>query len=551
MSSGLHERYGHSASSPLLGRGRPSNLFSPRLAYTLSHVNRMSAADSQQQHQHQHAHAHAAAADGHSHAHHALPTTVPGTPKQHTAAGTALSSSVPVPISAPLLAPSSVPSHLSSSSSQPSAAAAAARAGYILGLVYLGLVILLWVLSSALIQWIFEQQGDAQPFFLTYFCTSLFTLYLPTFYALQACRRTAVYQRIAPDSAMLSAPASSPLLPLRDHLHFAFLLSPIWFLMEYLYNESLSLTTLSQNTILSTTSGVFVLTFNWMIFRDPLTLTNALGVLFTFAGAYLVYHDGTVAQEEAVQAKSGAAGDVLAVMAAVFYGLYTVTVKFKVKDDSAVNWQLILGFLGLTNLALAWPFFFLLHWTRLEPFALPSSTILLSLLLNGLLGTVVADYLWARSILLTSPLVATMGLTLNIPCSLLVEWLWKGRGYGWTYVVGGLSVVVGFVLVNWREVELKKVKVEEEDRAAADHDDNDHTDHTATDDLADADSDLDLGHSDDSHDDHHHAVDRLDALSSSRVNGRTGPEDGQVSKADLQDEFRFVIRPPFDYTAHQ
>ena len=137
------------------------------------------------------------------------------------------------------------------------------RPSYALGLVYLGCVILLWVLSGALIQWIFEQQEDAQPFFLTYFCTSLFTLYMPTYFALQACRRMAVYQRIAPEgSGGDGGSQASPLLSMREHLHLAFLLSPIWFLMEYLYNASLALTTLSQNTILSTTSGVFVLALN-------------------------------------------------------------------------------------------------------------------------------------------------------------------------------------------------------------------------------------------------------------------------------------------------
>ena len=101
----------------------------------------------------------------------------------------------------PLMSPSSPASYHPPLPPPPlSEAALKARASYILGLAYLGLVIVLWVLSSALIQWIFEQQGDAQPFFLTYFCTSLFTLYIPTYYALQACKRTAVYQRIAPDT---------------------------------------------------------------------------------------------------------------------------------------------------------------------------------------------------------------------------------------------------------------------------------------------------------------------------------------------------------------
>ena len=345
---------------------------------------------------------------------------------------------------------------------------------YVLGLVYLGIVIFLWVASSALIQWIFEQRESSGAFFLTYFSTSLFTLYLPSYYAMQSCIRSQYCPRLFPaatepaassspgSTATSSSPSSVAPFTLRQHIHLSLLLSPIWFLMEYLYNESLSLTSLSQNTILSTTSGVFVLLFNWLFFRDPLTVLNLLGVGFTFAGAYVVYHDGRVADEG--EAKDSVLGDVLAVCAAVFYGLYTVVVKWKVKEEGQVNWQLVLGFLGLINFALYWPLFLLLQATNVEPFPSPSATIFLSLLLNGLLGTVLADYLWARSILLTSPLVATMGLTLNIPCSLLVEWLWKGRQYGWVYGVGGLSVVAGFVLVNWKESEKETEKEKEKGR---------------------------------------------------------------------------------------
>ena len=280
---------------------------------------------------------------------------------------------------------------------------------------------------------------------------------------------------------------------------------------------------------------MFVLAFNYAIFRDPLTLTNLLGVAFTLSGAYLVYHDGRVAEEEGVTRASAAAGDVLALMAAVFYGLYTVTVKLKVKDDATVNWQLILGFLGLTNLCLAWPLFFVLHWTRLEPFALPSSTILLSLLLNGLLGTVLADYLWARSILLTSPLVATMGLTLNIPCSLLVEWVWKGTGYGWTYVTGGLAVVVGFVLVNYKEVErTKKEKVEEEEKGGGSGA-GQHAEEEAAMQRGGGASDTEDGEEEEE-------GDRANEGRPQRAGDRRAWDELQVSRKDLQDEYRYRYR---------
>lgn len=60
---------------------------------------------------------------------------------------------------------------------------------YIVGLILLGFVICLWVGSSTLIQAIFDDMKFHQPFFLTYYSTSLFTLYLPFFYLRRWCRQ--------------------------------------------------------------------------------------------------------------------------------------------------------------------------------------------------------------------------------------------------------------------------------------------------------------------------------------------------------------------------
>jgi solute carrier family 35 protein F5 len=40
-------------------------------------------------------------------------------------------------------------------------------------------------------------------------------------------------------------------------------------------------------------------------------------------------------------------------------------------------------------------------------------------MLNALFDDVIADYLWARSVLLTSPTVATVGLSMTIPMAIL------------------------------------------------------------------------------------------------------------------------------------
>ena len=73
--------------------------------------------------------------------------------------------------------------------------------------------------------------------------------------------------------------------------------------------------------------------------------------------------------------------------------------------------------------------------------------------MKGLFDTVLSDYLWARSILLTSATVATVGLGLTIPLALLSDLFVMDRGDVWSFegVFGAMLVMLGFVFVNIRE----------------------------------------------------------------------------------------------------
>ena len=83
-------------------------------------------------------------------------------------------------------------------------------------------------------------------------------------------------------------------------------------------------------------------------------------------------------------------------------------------------------------------------------------TIFGFIVLSAVFDDVVADYLWARSVLLTSPTVATVGLSMTIPLAILTDFL-SGFFYGHganSKALSGLSlggaalVLIGFVFVN-------------------------------------------------------------------------------------------------------
>lgn len=484
---------------------------------------------------------------------------------------------------------------------------------YVLGLVLLLIVVLLWVGSSALIQSIFVDSGFRAPFFLTYYSTSLFTLYLPFFYARQyaaqrgwslsalcrCCRSQKARMReaatllhdpsqhstaaagadetdaearsrssthgsltgldappVVPTTPTLasseslssasesSADSSDALLPptqhpssssslaapsdrshfdthqiasprivdveaangsvagradpsspdadvsavgvpftLRQHILLALWLSPVWFCMNFFFNLSLELTSISSSTILATTSSLFVLLFTKLLDpATPIIPRQVLGVAATIAGATIIsWRDGSSgggsggggdgssstsggdAAEPDVSHKI--LGDLLAAASAVFYGFYSVSLRLRCPaDDSLFSMELVFGFLGLINLLLMWPWFLVLDAAGLERFqGLPAGDVMLFLTINGMLGTVVSDFLWARSVLLTSPLIASLGLALTIPLAVLFDLLFHSLRFSLSYLLGGLCVLAGFALVNLvHSQELKQEELEEQ-----------------------------------------------------------------------------------------
>jgi len=65
-----------------------------------------------------------------------------------------------------------------------------------------------------------------------------------------------------------------------------------------------------------------------------------------------------------------------------------------------------------------------------------------------MLVTFVSDYVWILAMLMTSPLIVTMGLSLSIPLALLGDFVFKGELKGILYWLGAMLVLIGFVSVS-------------------------------------------------------------------------------------------------------
>ena len=232
----------------------------------------------------------------------------------------------------------------------------------------------------------------------------------------------------------------------------------LWFLANYFAAACLEHTTVASSTILSSTSSIWTLLSGALMRVETFTLRKFIGVCASLGGVALIsLVDVTGSTDENrgtfphKSPRELAVGDTMAFVSAVLYGFYAVFMKARIGDESRVNMPLFFGLVGLSNIVFLWPCFILLHYTNIETFQLPPTTRILTIVLVNSASSLISDYCWAYSMLLTSPLIVTVGLSLTIPLSLVGQIVLDGQYAGVWYWVGAAVVVGSFVFINHEE----------------------------------------------------------------------------------------------------
>lgn len=230
-----------------------------------------------------------------------------------------------------------------------------------------------------------------------------------------------------------------------DAFIIALVICPLWFFANCTYNYSLLMTTVSSSTIISNLAGPFTLLFSWLAGIESNSWCKWLGILIGLGGVWLVAYGD---DESAVHNQSHVTGDLVALAASAGYGLYTTVLKLQVPDDDATLMQLILGYLGLINTIMIAPLLIVMIMIDVIDLTKLSMKVFGFLLIGGFLDNAVADYLWARSVVLTSPTVATVGLGLTIPMAMLSDALLGKEFPTIIECFGAILVLVGFLIVS-------------------------------------------------------------------------------------------------------
>ncbi|XP_071384504.1 solute carrier family 35 member F5-like [Centroberyx affinis] len=235
-------------------------------------------------------------------------------------------------------------------------------------------------------------------------------------------------------------------LTVTDVAKISFFFCFVWFLANLSYQEALSDTQVAIVNILSSTSGLFTLILA-AIFpsnsSDRFTLSKLLAVALSMGGVALV----SFSSMDNADGK-GIIGSLWSLAGAALYAVYIVMIKRRVDREDKLDIPMFFGFVGLFNLLLLWPGFLLLHYTGFEAFELPSQLVWTYILINGLIGTVLSEFLWLWGCFLTSSLIGTLALSLTIPLSIMADICMQKVRFSWLFFAGAVPVFLSFFIAT-------------------------------------------------------------------------------------------------------
>jgi len=222
------------------------------------------------------------------------------------------------------------------------------------------------------------------------------------------------------------------------------IICPLWFLANWTYNLSLAMTSVTSSTVISNTATLWVFLLSVCVLGERFHWLKLAGVAACVLGNALT----TVHDTDKNGPAETAWGDIVCTFSAFMYGVYTVNIRRLIPDEAAVPLPLFFGFLGLINMIMLAPIVVILHYTGQENLSTLSGETFALICAKGLIDNVISDYLWALSVLLTTPTVATIGLSLTIPLAILSDLMLHNIFPTMSSTAAAVFVIIGFMTIN-------------------------------------------------------------------------------------------------------
>ena len=301
----------------------------------------------------------------------------------------------------------------------------------VLGYFCLSLVVFIWVGSGYLIQWIFSSRDSTNGYHNNPVAMTVISVGLCSLLLLLPTNQT--------------SHKSTPLLSKKKleenyfklDLH-SFVLGFVWLMAQLTYNVSLKHITVSTSSSISALSSFFTYMFSLYLLKgykvDKLAVS---GIVFSMIGIHMLVADSSTDNSLPV------IGLVLAVSSCALYGLFSVLLKRLTRESDSVT--SLFGRLGTVAILVGIPILCIADLVQFEIFHLPSFTCFLAICVNAIFGSVLSDVLLAKSIMLLTPIVVSVGLTFTIPVSMMIE---RTQVLAARTAIGYILVVLALVLVG-------------------------------------------------------------------------------------------------------
>ncbi|CAL9735673.1 thiamine-repressible mitochondrial transport protein Thi74p [Monosporozyma servazzii] len=359
-----------------------------------------------------------------------------------------------------------------------------------LGLVMLFVVIVSWVSSSLLLNTIFESNYYKKPIFITFCSVSSCSIYLFPLWKqtlksyiknnqwdIQTAYISLYYNKGTNDLSTnekyqdhmendniesTNNNFNSQIIPLKSIIKLSLLFCILWFSANLTTNISLSYTSVTSQTILSSTASFFTLFFGVLFGIDTINIHKLIGLIISLCGIIIIITKSIGSSTDSfnhLSHKNIIIGDCLALLGALIYGIYSTIFKRSIQKINQqysqfnaitpqIDIKLVLGFIGLFTLIGFWPILVLFHYTEIETFQFNWDFKIISIIILNSLITFLSNFCWAKAIILTTPLTVTVGLSLTIPLAMIGDFVFKGKQVTIWYIIGAILIISSFILIN-------------------------------------------------------------------------------------------------------
>jgi drug/metabolite transporter (DMT)-like permease len=222
---------------------------------------------------------------------------------------------------------------------------------------------------------------------------------------------------------------------------------------------AVNMTTPSDLTAIYNCSAFFAYAFSVPLLKEKLRLDKSMAVLIAIVGVLVVaYGDSKPTDESKGPDKTASTrflGNLIIGVGSVLYGLYEVLYKRWACPPEGVSAGRGMIFanafgscIGLFTLTVLWIPLPILHFLGWETFQLPTGETAFYLWISVVMNATFAGSFLVL-ISLTSPVLSSVAALLTIFIVAIVDWLRTGQSMSFAAIVGGIMIILAFVMLSW------------------------------------------------------------------------------------------------------